>query len=120
MRRILFASALFAATVVQAQAFDLTALKERMFDCDGPGVTLAHRFAGETGTSETEAEGYATLDMIEMLISRDGEANGTLSNAARAHVEGAKAVAVTQAAALLEKCGVDIPADATVTNPLIP
>jgi len=117
MRRILIplVTAL-ALSATPASAFDVAAFTDRVFDCDGPGVEIASLLAAEIGTPETQAQGYAILSMVEMVLG-DDIAPGALRDAARQQVDGVRELAIAKASSLADKCGFDTPAAPAVANP---
>lgn len=123
MRRIAILTAVIAISTVPSHAFDLGRLADRLTDCDGPGVALMQRYAPTLdATSADEADGYSALEIIEMLISEDGEADGSLRDAARESIALVKGAAVRGAADIIAECGLEasVPTHSTVPNPFLP
>lgn len=112
MRLAAIALAVTALTTMNANALDLGRLSERLLDCDGPGIALADKFAGEFGTADTESQGMAILELVELVIEDE---NATLRGTARSALGLVKQAALNKANALVDEC--DIEGAATIANP---
>ena len=117
MRQILAISlAALCLSTASASAFDLQKLSDKLFECDGVGIELATKLTDDT-SSGSESRGYAVLGMVEMLISPDGEKDGSLTGFAREHIGAVKAKASDRLAKITAECDVAPDAATTVDNP---
>lgn len=117
MRKILaLAATALVLSTVHASAFDLKRLSDKLFDCDGVAVKFASHLTDEA-SPESESRGYAMLDLVELVVMPEGEANGALSGFARKHLDAAKNKASAKAQEIVDECGIGGTPAGTVANP---